>query len=148
MIEHAHTLSSEYEPVDIMPRNSAVTRQRTRSRCYIATVNNPRKSLEEYELLFRAAGIHFTAQFERGSQQTLHLQAFIRFNSAVDVTRAKAVFEGEQPHVETCRNPQQAEAYCRKEESRVEGPITNIEATEIQNSSKFQLLTKSRLVIL
>ena len=105
---------------------------RTRARHYIITLNNPQRQLSEYEQLFISHNLQFTAQFERGSEQTLHLQAFLRFPRPIELRGAKRIFGSESPHLESCRNPTQSEQYCRKENSRIEGPITNITAEEAQ----------------
>ena len=66
------------------------------------------------------------------SRRASHLQAFLRFAVAVDFSRAKRLFGIEQPHIERCRNVRQSEEYCRKAETRVEGPVTSIDPAAFQ----------------
>ena len=66
------------------------------------------------------------------SRRASHLQAFLRFAVAVDFSRAKRLFGNEQPHIERCRNVRQSEEYCRKAETRVEGPVTSIDPAAFQ----------------
>ena len=71
--------------------------------------------------------MQYTGQFEKGESRTTHLQAFLRFSTSVDFGRAKALFGSERGHIEKCFNVSKAEAYCRKEETRVAGPVSNID---------------------
>ena len=110
-----------------MPNVGIRTTKRTRSRNFILTLNNPRLGLCGYESKFVQGGLQYTAQIEKGKNGTPHLQAFIRFASSVDFSRAKGILGDERPHIERCGNVGKSEAYCRKEETRVDGPITNID---------------------
>ena len=100
---------------------------RVQARNYIVTLNNPRLGLSDYEREFKKGAVEYTVQIEKGDSETNHLQAFIRFSMAVDWKRAQSLFGNEKAHIERCRNPGQSEEYCRKAESRREGPITSMD---------------------
>ena len=99
--------------------------KRVRNRCVIFTLNNPQHEPASYQQLL--SSYEYTYQLEVGQSGTRNIQAFVRFRQPLELSRAKLIFTGEAPHVEVARRPQEAEKYCRKEESRQEGPWSNIE---------------------
>ena len=94
-----------------------------KARYWFYTVNNPTKSLSEYEQLLQSKSIKYAMQVEKGTSGTRHLQALLRFKSAVRFNTAKIIFPGERPHCEIARDPRKSIEYCTKTESREEGPV-------------------------
>ena len=118
--------------------------KRSRARNFIITLNNPRQRLCDYEQIWKEASVEYTGQIEKGESGTTHLQAFLRFAVAVDFSRAKRLFGSEQPHIERCRNVKQSEEYCRKAETRVEGPVVSIDPAAFQGQTSRRLQRRRR----
>lgn len=115
-----------------MPRAS-------RSRNFIITLNNPTRTLEEYGQLATNSNLRYTMQMERGQSGTIHLQAFLTRSQPTTITAILNHFAPEHPHIEFARDPKNAEAYCRKGDTRVSGPITNIPAESVGQGSRSDL---------
>ena len=82
------------------------------------TLNNPKDKTFQWPEFVRYA----IWQLERGESGTPHLQGYIEFSKTMSFTAIKKVV-GKAAHVEARRGTRdQARDYCRKEESRVEGP--------------------------
>lgn len=61
-------------------------------------------------------------QLERGEETgRAHIQAFVSFNKKKKLSSVKK-FIGDNPHCEIARKPAEAIEYCKKDETRVEGP--------------------------
>lgn len=90
------------------------------SRAWCFTVNNPESCVLWEE---RPASVAYCVwQLEMGESGTPHLQGYIRFKNSVRFTGVLAVLP-QGAHVER-RNgtEQQAVEYCKKEDTRLEGP--------------------------
>ena len=101
---------------------------------WLATLNNPTDEIKKYCEQFNTASIKYTLQLEKGTNGTSHLQAFLWMGTRCRRTTVTKLFAtGEMPHLEPARDPKAAERYCRKEETRQDGPYTNMKEEEIRN---------------
>ena len=103
------------------------------------TLNNPTRTLLQYEQLLSAKDIKYAMQFEKGKGGTRHLQAVLRFKNQVHFNTAKSIFQPEQPHVEVCESPLSSLAYCTKEEGREEGPVSTLSKDEVEQGKRSDL---------
>lgn len=100
--------------------------QRTRlSKHWIMTINNPVYKTEEemrqhlHEDLNKLE--YFVWQLESGVNETLHIQGYIIFKARVRISALQLLFPG--GHFEIKKGtPDQARDYCRKQDTRVDGP--------------------------
>ena len=111
--------------------NGSRKRTRTRSRCYIYTINSPRFLLHHYSYICISRGVLYSMKLERGEQGRHHIQAFVRFSSPTDFSVAKTIFKDEQPHIEACKKPKEAYLYCIKDDTRQAGPLFNTTEEEV-----------------
>lgn len=89
---------------------------------YLLTINNPTVTLHELSEYCKSKGVStFVAQLERGEAGTAHFQVFIQFTSKRHFTAVKKLFP--TAHVETAKNALKSYNYCKKDDTRVEGPI-------------------------
>lgn len=87
------------------------------SRNWCFTINNPTNN----ELQFNDNVRFCVWQKERGTEGTEHLQGYIELRSPRRLSYLKSLFE--RGHFETRKGTrQQAIDYCKKEDSRIEGP--------------------------
>lgn len=96
------------------------------SRGWIMTLNNySEKDVDTWKKLVKTPTktmTHFWFQKEKGESGTEHLQGFVRFKSAKRMSGVKKLF-GNACHVEPQKGRlDQAIEYCKKEETRKEGP--------------------------
>lgn len=95
-----------------------VTRKRKRYRNVCFTINNPKGQID-YENM---PGLKYMVfQLEQGANGTVHYQGYAEFSKQYSLKQLQVILPG--GHFETRRGTaQQAADYCKKEESRVEGP--------------------------
>lgn len=92
---------------------------RFRNVCF--TINNPEAPVEFSEEYMQ----YLTYQKERGESGTPHYQGYVEFTKQLSLKKVKQLL-GASAHVEARRGSQeQAIAYCHKEESRIEDPVTH-----------------------
>lgn len=100
---------------------------KTCARSWIITQNfkngeipDPRTWLEEAYTKLKAA--YVVGQMEQGTEeQTFHIQAFINFSNGKKFGGIKKVLP--TAHIEAVKREKEAENYCMKEDTRVEGPF-------------------------
>jgi len=87
-------------------------------------LNNPEHGLEDYMSAAKAAkATWYMSQLEKGKETgTVHIQAALGFANPVWSNTIKKIFPG--AHIERAKAPAHAWAYCSKEDTRVEGPVT------------------------
>lgn len=97
----------------------------TRSRGWLLTINNPRPEDTEYfknivenapkDLIEKCS-----SQLEKGENETEHIQAFIYYKNPRKFNTIKKKFP--RAHIETAKDKNKAYNYCKKENTRIEGP--------------------------
>ncbi|AIF76270.1 Rep [Bat circovirus] len=112
-----------------------------RYRHWLLTYNNPTESAEELIQLFDENGIQYTFQLESGESNTRHYQIYLRFNNPQRSSRLAGLLP--RAHYEAARHPDSAELYCRKSESRIDGPWTNIRPGGTKRKSEYNDLLKT-----
>lgn len=76
-------------------------------------------------------------QMELGSNGSTHWQIYLENNTATSLTQWKLLLNSKQAHVETRKGTAlQAIEYCKKEETRLHGPVTSFEFGTPQESTK------------
>lgn len=71
-----------------------------------------------------AKAVYVTGQIEKGKEGTIHLQYFVQFGPK-DQKRLSALKKFcSKSHFEIVKQNNGADAYCNKEDTRVEGPWT------------------------
>lgn len=86
-------------------------------RNWILTINNPTIILED---LWKEETMNYLCgQLEKGESGTPHFQVFINYKQPV---RMASVMKLVKCHAELAKNPLAAIKYCKKEDTRVEGP--------------------------
>lgn len=104
-----------------MSQNETIP-QTCRNVCW--TWNNPEKTPEEALEALRSmpACTYVVFQKEQGENETVHYQGYSEFSKAIRWSAFRTAL-GVQPHCEVRRGtPVQADRYCRKEETRIDGP--------------------------
>ena len=108
----------------------------SQAKTWMFTFNNPGDSAFDYCCGLELFNWKYIFQFEIGvNDGTRHIQGFIdtvtkvRF-STMRTRMAEAGFAG--AHLEGCRNRKIGINYCRKQETRDEGPYTNFSAFELE----------------
>jgi Circovirus replication-associated protein len=89
----------------------------TRNICF--TINNPSSN----EIVFpESTTLYAIWQLEKGTAGTKHLQGYVEFSKPLSFKSIKGIL-GNSAHLEARRGTRdQARTYCRKEDTRVEGP--------------------------
>lgn len=92
------------------------------SRSYCFTINNPDMYAAEYlETIHAALKADYTVgQLERGAEGTPHIQGCVWFKNSVRFTKIKKVIP--TAHIEATKSLHDAIKYCKKEDSRLDGP--------------------------
>jgi len=92
-----------------------------RARGWILTLNNPRP---EDTAIFKSPkdlGVDlFSAQLEIGEEGTPHIQAFLYYKNPRSFDCMKKKFPS--AHLEVVKNKNKSYNYCKKEDTRIEGP--------------------------
>lgn len=89
----------------------------SRARGFLLTINNP---TNEDKIALESDDFKYLVyQYEKGEEGTLHIQAFIYYANARVFPKKKFP----RAHIEAAKNINAAMNYCKKEESRVEGPF-------------------------
>ena len=109
-------------------RGSSESRSNEQSRAWIGTINNPEYRLEDCrdKIMGADKNAKFTMQFERGETGTRYIQLFVQFERRRRLDYVRRTVD-ERGHYERARDARASERYCRKEQSRESGPITNIQ---------------------
>lgn len=96
---------------------------------FILTLNNPQthyKDLDWKEYLEKwhteGKADFVTGQLEKGKDGTPHIQFFLHYKAQKRIAALKK--HCKHAHIETCKRAKDSLDYCRKEDSRVEGPYT------------------------
>ena len=91
---------------------------------YLGTYNNP-KNFEPQEYLEmwvkKASAVYVVGQLEKGAEGTVHIQFFINFKKP-GMTIAGLKKHCSIAHFEQVRLNNGADAYCMKEDTRIDGP--------------------------
>ena len=98
------------------------------ARFYIGTKNNPDISPEDVIIRLVEHECQYTFQKERGEAGTEHYQFFVAFPRRRTVRVASNILQNVfgPCHVEVARDVRASERYCRKIDSRVDGPWSNV----------------------
>lgn len=92
-----------------------------RSRSWFMTINNPSTADTEKFKNFQIVGLKkMSAQIEKGKEGTLHIQAYVEFKNARYFSALKKEFP--RAHLEKPENNLKCYNYCKKEDTRIEGP--------------------------
>jgi hypothetical protein len=96
--------------------------QRPQAKHWCFTLNNPDHHIDDdLEELIKDGTLEYAVfQLEIGEEGTEHFQGFLTASKKIRLTALKKIFP--TAHWEIARNPEEAAAYCKKEDSRVEGP--------------------------
>ncbi len=94
-----------------------------RSKYWMVTLNNPTVLDRETWRNYAEGGSlriqYFVYQEEQGEAETIHFQGYIQFRAVTRMSGVKTML-GHRVHCDASRGtPEQASAYCQKEESRV-----------------------------
>lgn len=119
------------------------------SRHWLVTNNNPEWTLAKTAEHLQRSGVKYTMQMEKGQSGTRHLQAYLLFRTKRRLGYVKSLL-GDRIHAEVARHPAQAELYCRKEETRIEGPKTNFteeEKASIGQGKRSEIAEACNLII-
>lgn len=103
-----------------MPKDET---KQERARAWCFTFNNPTTPWEPiFQSIYHQHAIRYQiAQKEQGKEGTPHIQGYINFNNPVRFTTVKKLIPG--AHWEIAQGtPEHNQAYCSKEEGRLEGP--------------------------
>lgn len=88
---------------------------------FLLTVYNINK--ENFNTLIKPLITRATYQIEECPQtKKQHIQAFIQTKEKYTITQLKKKLNTNDIHIETCKNCIQAQQYCSKDETRIEGP--------------------------
>ncbi len=94
-----------------------------KARMFIGTLNNPKETEAYLKLWHTKAGAKYvTGQLEKGKEGTPHLQYFVHFDTQKRLPALKKHCKQSNFTPVTFNNG--ANAYCNKEETRIEGPWT------------------------
>lgn len=114
------------------------TNARRYGKYYCFTYNNPEQDGPTYaRTLANLATVKaFVFQRERGTEGTEHYQGYIELDRSRPFSYAKRIL-GRTVHLEFRRGtPQQAIDYCKKEDTRIDGPWENGEFTIVLSQGK------------
>lgn len=92
----------------------------SRAKHWCFTINNPELEADKKVLEEVTDMLYCVFQLERGDEETLHLQGVIGFTKQKWFNTVKTIHA--RAHWEVARHVPKAIAYCRKEETRVDGP--------------------------
>ena len=103
------------------------------------TFNNPDLSAFDYCVGIELYSWRYIFQFEVGENGTRHIQGFIDTITKICFSTmrsrmAETGFAG--CHLESCRSRNNGINYCRKEDTRQEGPYTNLSAYELEQAGQ------------
>lgn len=94
------------------------------------TWNNPTKDDEELSRALSLANSKFMFQLEVGKTGTRHYQGVVKFVSPRPFETVKTLISA-HAHIEKTKNFKAAVAYCSKEDTREDGPWSNMSEEEI-----------------
>lgn len=102
--------------------HSTSANDNTRARHWFITENNPEGNVDAiFQELLDNGVIHYACwQFEMGEEGTLHIQAYVNFARQTRWNQVREILPN--AYWQLCIDPISARDYCRKEESRIEGP--------------------------
>lgn len=110
------------EAPEVGKRDRNLRSPSSQGRNWVFTINNPTD--DDYARLDSAVCQYLVYQTERGESGTVHIQGLACFEKRTRLNQVRRTL-GERGHYEIMRGTiAQAEAYCTKEESRLEGGRT------------------------
>lgn len=106
-----------------MDRIYAKSSAQGRYRAYVFTLNNPELPPNLFADIFRKhpAFRYLVFQKERGENGTEHYQGYVEWTKAIRITHMKAL-ENRMHFYRRMGTAQQAAEYCKKDDTRIEGP--------------------------
>lgn len=110
---------------------------RSRVRSVLCTINN----IESNELEFPSYVKSAVWQRERGASGTEHLQLCMQFKNQIDFHKIKQFLP--TAHIEPCKDYRKAYNYCRKSDSRIDGPWYYGELVASERKSKLDEFIQS-----
>ena len=115
----------------------ALNLRNTSSRRWCFTINNPTHLDENRLHQLRQHSSYLVYQKEQGANETIHYQGYVEFTNR---KKGTTVYNLVQGHLSVARGtPKQASEYCKKEESRIEGPWEYGILTEVQQGTRTDL---------
>lgn len=97
--------------------NTRPTSEKNKYRAYCLTINNPTE--DDIETINGDEAQYCVWQMEMGEEGTKHIQAFIYYKHQRVVPKKKYP----RAHIEVSRNIAKSIAYCKKNETRIDGPF-------------------------
>ncbi len=111
------------------------------SRRWCFTINNPSDADRVCLDALKDLSTYLVYQLEKGDLDTEHYQGYVEFLNRKRGTTVKNLI-GSNPHIEAAKgSPTQASAYCKKDDSRLDGPWEYGELTQITQGSRTDLTT-------
>lgn len=111
-----HSTSGTEVRTDVSVVLSETSDPGTKKRGWMLTINNPTQ--EDVDKLVADTYEYLVFQFERGESGTLHVQAFIYYKNPRVWPKRKYP----NAHIEIAKSIQASIKYCKKEDTRVDGP--------------------------
>ncbi len=109
------------------------------SRRWCFTINNPSDDDRVCLDALKDLSTYLVYQLEKGDLDTEHYQGYVEFLNRKKGTTVKRLV-GSNPHIEAAKgSPTQASAYCKKDDSRLDGPWEYGELTVITQGSRTDL---------
>ena len=110
------------------------------SRRWCFTINNPSAQDTNKLVSLRQHSSYLVYQKEQGADETPHYQGYVEFTNRKKGTTVKNLIS-QRCHLEVARGtPKQASEYCKKEQSRIEGPWEYGNLTEITQGTRTDLI--------
>lgn len=118
---------------------------RPEAKYWILTENNPEGNCDViFAELYAMKKISYACwQLEIGENGTEHFQIFLAFEKKTRLSVIQKILPG--CHAEIARNPAEAAEYCRKEDTRIEGPWTIGELILPKNNAKVWALIRDEV---
>uniref|UniRef100_UPI004047E79C hypothetical protein n=1 Tax=Shewanella sp. TaxID=50422 RepID=UPI004047E79C len=112
-------VSITHAPVTIFFSFPFIMPQPSPARDWVFTINNP--SEKDWDKVWAFSYKYLVFQVEVGESGTPHIQGFVQMQELIRITGLKKLHK--RAHWEKRRGtPDEAADYCKKEESRIDGP--------------------------
>ena len=111
----------------------------TEAKAWMLTLNNPVLDVLEICAIFELLDVKYIWQFEIGDNGTPHVQAFIEFSKKKRFSYVRRRMDDNGIggcHLENCHGRVNGINYCRKEDTRTEGPFTNLSDYELDQAGQ------------